>query len=154
MGWLEFLKMVFKALQVPHSEDPSAQLAWRKAVAFCLMALILVCVFSFFWAQGKIPGLSGVALADDLKTMSVNIEKRQASADKAVVSVQMILVKNGIKQSLKDLCNAMNANNQLAMDSANNDLDGFRDQYRDLTGREWIVPDCKVVLISPAPLKP
>lgn len=146
---VEFLLMVWKALKARHSEDPATQLAWRQAVAGALFGVILVGIFSFFWAQGRLPGLSGVALADDLKKMSVSIESREKKTDSVVASVQMILVKNGIKQALKDRCNAIYARNQAAIDAANNDLDAFSDQYMALTSRPFTPPPCDVVLISP-----
>lgn len=154
LAWLEFARLIVKALTPTDDPDPKAQLAWRKAVAFLLMGVIFVGTFSFSWAQGWVPHLSGVALASDLSALDTKIAKRQDTLEASQHSLLLISVKNGIKQALKDRCRAIYARNQAAIDAANGDLDTFIDQYRDLTGLAYGIPDCSVILIADTPASP
>jgi hypothetical protein len=59
---LEFLELL-----IPSPEaDPKIQYAWRKAVFLSLAGIMLIGSFSLAWAQGFVPGMSGVALSSDV----------------------------------------------------------------------------------------
>lgn len=153
-GLIDFLRLIVKALTPTDDPDPKAQLAWRKAVAGCLMGVIVAVVLSFLWAQGRIPGLSGVALAADLTALDGRLSKRQDNLERGQNALLLISVRNGIKQALKDRCHAIYAKNGQALDAANSDLDAFSDQYRALTGLPYNAPDCSVILIANTPPDP
>lgn len=149
---VEFAWKLVLALRPSADGDPMIQLAWRQTVASVVGALVLVVLASGLWMGGDLAfaGLSGVALASDLAALDAKFTKKTGDSDSALNNVQLILVKNGIKGALEDRCFAYYAKNQPALRSANAELDGYREQFRLLTGYAYDVPNCDVVLISNA----
>lgn len=151
MEVIGFIMKILAAIRPSASNDPEVQLAWRQSVATVLSAIVIIGAFSVCWMRGWVPGLAGVALASDIVAARLEIKVRQDSLESGQHAVQLILIKNGIKQALKDRCHSLYARNQAAIDAANRDIDDFTDQYRALTGLEYRIPDCSVILIADAP---
>lgn len=154
---IELLEKVLMALRPSESNDPVVQLAWRRVVAATLggMIVLLACsaLGGFMWMNGKIPGLSGVALADDLRKLDASVQEHERSLQVTLESIQIRDIKNTIKQALKDKCHAIYAKNQLALDVANSDLYETNSQYRRIQGYDYpqLGADCSVILIQETP---
>ena len=108
----EFGINVVKALTPSGSSDPETQLHWRWAVALALFAVIIVGGVSFAWAQGLIPGISGVATEHDIRVVADQVDglKKQVDLGKTLNLEQAILTERTGE------CQAENATppNQLA----------------------------------------
>lgn len=154
MNPFEFLWKVVTALKPSESNDPTVQSAWRWSVASVLSSLVVVYAVSFAWAQGWIPGMSGVALASDMSSLKVSVDGQLKDMRRKTDVIQLILIKNGIENAMRDSCTAQQRANQAALDMANATLygregtDGLIDQYFELTGHQYDKRDCRALLIS------
>lgn len=148
-GLAGFFGRVLYALNDVDNMDLTAQRSWKRLVAALVTILCVGSVFSIAWAQGWVPGLSGVAKADELTAFKNQVAGRQASLEKKQDGLALLIVKDAIRNALNDACLAGQRKNQQAFDSANHTIDDLADQYRQLTNRDWQRPDCRVVLIDP-----
>lgn len=163
----EFIKMVVRALIPSDSSDPKIQLAWRWAVATGLMLGLLSLGGGLSWAQGWVPGFSGVATKQDVGEAKQDVQKKLDTFDARVSkieqttdSINLRLIKNDIQQALIDSCAAQYQGNQQALAKANGELfgtpasEGLLDQYQRLNnGRAYTVLPCSTILIAPKPGK-
>jgi hypothetical protein len=157
---LEFFKMLFKALRAEDNPDPKVQYAWRRAVSMSLFAIIGSLIFSYLWAHGDIPGLSGVALAKDLTkaktqiTATVNsrldlLETRVKRVEDGQKQMQINQVESSLEDQYKTRCTAVQRNNQQALNDANERIESLHEQYYDLLGYQKSDPSCETILIAP-----
>lgn len=145
----EFLYRVIVALNDTDNMDPKAQRTWRRAIAAAVTTILVVLAVGFAWAQGWIPGASGVALASDLSSFKASVEQRQTALETKQDRLALLIVKGALKIALNDRCVAINRKNQQALDAANTSIDDLTEQYRELNrGREPSLLDCSVVLID------
>lgn len=153
----DFFWKVLTALRPSDNPDPEIQSAWRWAVASVLSSLVVVYAVSFCWAQGWIPGISGVAWAADVSALKRSFEDTQHQTDRKIDAIRLMLVKNDIEKAMTDSCIARDRRNQDALNMANAKLyghdgaDGLIDQYRDLTGHGYDQKDCRALLITNSP---
>lgn len=160
----EFIRDIFKALIPSSSADPNVQLAWRWAVATGMMLGFLALGAGFSWAEGLLPGLSGVATkADVLKAQDgwdnklSTFNSRMTNVEHTMDAINLRLVKNDIQQALINSCAAQYQNNQQSLARANEELfgnsssEGLLEQYEQLAGRAYAVPNCSTILIAPKP---
>lgn len=144
------------------SKDPGHLYGWQWAVVVLLFFIAISGVGALAWAQGKIPGLSGVATKDDLKASDdatkaqiTKMDDRLTAVERVVNSLNLRDVKASIQKSLENSCIAQQRHNQDALNRANDDLygtngsQGYLDQYQDLTGRPFSIPPCTAILITP-----
>jgi hypothetical protein len=114
------------------------------------------------WIRGDLPGLSGVALADNLTTLDTKITIRQNNLEQKLLTVQkkedkkidavtVLIIQANLHQVLKNRCVAISAHNQLALESANQSIEEYDDQFRNIKGYSFpeIVYPCSVLLIGP-----
>lgn len=155
-----FLRHILIALKPSDSLDPVIQLSWRRAVAGIVSSLVIVAFLTGLWLSGALAwtGVTGVAWASEITTLQDTIEKNDKKAIEAVSaamrlgeSSQRVIIKNALKQTLKDRCHAIDAKNQEALDAANREMDEYRDQFLKLEGYAYFVPDCDVTLIKASP---
>ena len=85
---------------------------------------------------GHIPGYAGVLWHHDLDFVS----DRQDS-------IELMLVKQGLQQAVKDGCDSVEAGNQRGLEAANTSIDTLSDQYYKLARRVFVRPDCGMVII-------
>lgn len=154
---IEFIAGLLLALRAPDESDAKAMKAWRQTVAGTLSAVIIVLGLSFCWAQGWLFGWSGVALASDVGALKQSVDSQLGDMRRKTDAIQLILIKNGIENAMRDGCTARQRQNQAALDMANSTLyghdgsQGLIDQYRDLTGHGYEQKDCRALLISTSP---
>lgn len=141
-------RALWKALMPTNDPDPIVQYHWRRAVAFAVILLALCGLGGVGWAQGWIPGMSGVALASDLKAVDVRLTNAQATNDHRFTLIQLLLVKQTIKTEMVNRCAARMKNDQEALDAANDQLTGLEESYRQLQGYSYTEPSCDVVLVA------
>lgn len=149
-GWIvKFLGTLFGLLIPPEDADPGHVRTYRWAVSSMLVGIYLVVGLWVLVAVGAIPAVSaGIAWVSDVEKIKVEMAQKQAFTALRIKTIQTLLVRNALKQSLHDACSAISNNNQAALDAANNDLDVMSEQYMQLTGRPYVRPPCDVVLIS------
>ena len=158
---LEIGKLLFAIFWPTDSPEQSVQLRWRKSMFFAVLFTILILLFSFAWFQGKVPGLSGVALASDLasakKEITVSTRQSLKQLDKRVTALestqhQMLYeqLQNSLETQLVKRCTAIQRNNQDALDAANQRIYDITRQMVQI-GEPYNspLPSCDVILISP-----
>lgn len=117
--WLEML--------IPSPEaDPVAQYAWRKSVFIALAAILIMGGFSFSWAQGWIPGVSGVALSSDVVELRTEIQgDRKDNLENLILSMH------------DRRCLYISTNNAAAADAMGQKLIGLLNKYREISGHDY-----------------
>lgn len=138
------------ALSPSESADPMVQFRWRRAVAVTLLMVVLGSLGSLAWAQGWIPGMSGVALASDVADLKrqlswqVNSIRDKQALDEALTLETVIL------EQRTNECQAENGKppNDLAARYALERLHDYLNQYRRLTGYQYPnLPTCDELVL-------
>lgn len=159
MNVVEFLWKGFgalTALRPPSKQEHEAIMKWMWAVAGWIVGIIFILFGSLAWAQGWVPGVSGVALKQDV----ADVNKQMISVSEAVRSIRLAQIKSQIADALVNSCIARERRNQDALNRANDDLygrngsQGLLEQYRILSGSQYPVPpSCNEILIAPDPTR-
>lgn len=150
-GFFRFLGWVLGNLNATEDMDPKAHNSWRRFIGATVSIILLAGVAGFCWAQGWVPGVSGVALAADLTTLTKKVEDNKRDSDTKQDRLALLIVKGAIKTTLIDRCTAIHRKNQAALTAANSTLDDLVEQYRDLKKDTPPIPACDVVLIDDRP---
>jgi hypothetical protein len=118
------------------------------------LGLILVALFTFhiLWACGWIPGIGGFALAADMsQQISVTkdgSDKRQSKIEDALATLERIQVRQSLDDAMKKECQAIEQNNQEALDAANATLDNLSPHFYELFHYTYGRQSCDTVLIK------
>lgn len=146
---LRFLWHILLALQPTDDQDIKVVMAWRRAIAFATSALVILWAGSLAWAQGWIPYVAGVATTQDVAQVRDSLGAALTSLDRRERFSELITLRSSLKQDLTDICRAVDAKNQTALDRANEDFDSDNSRYRALAGADYQRADCSVILIRP-----
>lgn len=138
---LDFIYRLLLAISDAGNDDPIAQRSWRKAMAFCMIVVILIGICGLSWMRGWIPGLSGVALASDVYSF-------EQSTNGKIDFIELTLVRNQLTVALQNRCEAISQNNRAALSLANQILSDYGDRYHQITHQDYEPPSCDVVLIK------
>ncbi len=146
---IKFLWHLVLALQPSDSQDVKVQMIWRRTIAFTTSALVVLWAGSLAWAQGWIPYIPGVATTQDVSQVSDKLGAAMASLANRQKFEELVTLRSSLKQDLKEICLAVGARNQTALDRANGDFDSDNSRYRNLAGTDYERAPCSVILIQP-----
>lgn len=152
----EAIKFLLKAIWPTRNPDQEVQMGWRIAVALSQLLVIGILAFSFAWAQGHVPNLPGVATKQDIKDIRESVQGQLGVMSQQIQTlgsrqnaIELLDIRQAMKNSMIDLCLAVEQHNQRALDSANTDLDRESEVFERLTREPYQRQDCATVLIKP-----
>lgn len=148
-SFVRVLWHLIMALQPSEDPDVKVQLIWRRTVAMTITALTMLWFGSLAWAQGWIPYAPGVATKADVDDVNRNLGAVMADIMRRQKISEVVMLRSSLKQDLKEVCMAVGAQNQIALDRANADFDVDNGRYRVLVGVDYPRAPCSVILIEP-----
>ena len=139
------------------TDDPVAQMAWRRTIAAAIAIAYAAFVFSFAWAQGWFaPTLFGIATTDKvlanaiaIKNLGHTLQTVEATVQADQNDVKRLLLTRDLKSDLYDRCLAVQRGNAEALSAINRDIDQEEELYYEITGHGFNEEDCSVLLIEP-----
>ncbi len=143
------LKYLFDLLLVLNDMDPAANKTRQRLTGAVLSVLVLAVITIGLWAKGWVPSVAIAAeVTKQLGVVEARQDEKRAAIEKKQDRLALVVLKQSIRTTLTDRCNALRRRNQEALDAANVALDDLTDQFLELARRPPDIPDCRVVLID------
>lgn len=136
----DFLKLVIFGMIPPRTNDPDSLYRWQSAVAIAVYFCVAGVLGIFILAFGLTPVYGGFAKASVLETVSTaltDIKSGQTRARIHEIDVDIQSTETRICTKDKD--------NEDAIGFANEQINTWKGEYYDLTGKLYRVPPCGIL---------
>lgn len=145
---------ILKALIPPLDGTDVKMRNWQITVAFCIYCLGAASA----WGFGLLPAIfgTGYAYAGDMNDKFKQQKTEYATLDQSVRDVQKDLISSKIHDKEVERCRILAAGSrdipselrQAAVDTLNGFLNDKADEYKKLTGNNYMFQNCQLLLIS------